>query len=176
MFVLDDVVVYSASDLAVAAGCEYALLRAFDARLGRGPKLAADDELLARTALLGGEHEKRHLDKLRAQISEEPTVITAAETLATSKDTPQIETIHLLGAAEGKKGDWRPLSEAVTGVVYNYFSTNDSVLKYLFAAAQAGSVAVGLRGFTTKFATIKDRDVSTRVNGHSEYFQNVRLA
>jgi predicted RecB family nuclease len=75
MFVLDDVVVYSASDLAVAAGCEYALLRAFDAHLGRGPRVQADDELLARTALLGGEHEKRHLDKLRAQISEEPTVI-----------------------------------------------------------------------------------------------------
>jgi hypothetical protein len=50
------------------------------------------------------------------------------------------------------------------------------VLKYLFAAAQAGSVAVGLRGFTTKFATIKDRNVSAQVNGHSEYFQKVRLA
>ena len=75
MFVLDDVVVYSASDLAVAAGCEYALLRSFDAHLGRGPRVQADDELLARTALLGGEHEKRHLEKLRAQISERPTVI-----------------------------------------------------------------------------------------------------
>ena len=103
-------------------------------------------------------------------------MITAAETLANSKESPRIETSHLLGAAEGKKGDWRPLSEAVTGVVYNYFSTNDSVLKYLFAAAQAGSVAVGLGGFTTKFATIKDRNVSAQVNGHSEYFQNVRLA
>ncbi len=75
MILLDGVVVYSASDLAVAAGCEYALLRSFDARLGRGPRVQTDDELLARTALLGGEHEQRHLDKLRAQISEEPTVI-----------------------------------------------------------------------------------------------------
>ncbi len=75
VIVLDDVVVYSASDLAVAAGCEYALLRAFDAHLGRGSRVQADDELLARTALLGGEHENRHLDKLRAQISEKPTVI-----------------------------------------------------------------------------------------------------
>lgn len=103
-------------------------------------------------------------------------MITAAENLATSKEGPRIETIHLLGAAEGRKGDWRLLSEAVTGTVYNYFSSNDSVLKYLFAAAQAGSVAVGLRGFMTKFANIKDRDVSAQVNGHSEYFQNVRLA
>ena len=72
---LDDIVIYSASDLAAAARCEYALLRAFDAHLGARPSSAADDELLARTALLGGEHEQRHLDKLRAQISENPTII-----------------------------------------------------------------------------------------------------
>ena len=67
MFKLDDVVVYSASDLAAAARCEYALLRAFDARLGWGPEVAADDDLLARTARLGDEHEQRHLDELRAE-------------------------------------------------------------------------------------------------------------
>ena len=32
-------VIYSASDLAAAARCEYALLRAFDAKLGRGPRV-----------------------------------------------------------------------------------------------------------------------------------------
>jgi predicted RecB family nuclease len=58
-------VVYSASDLAAAARCEYALLRSFDAKLGRGPAVAAEDELLARTATLGDEHEQRHLDELR---------------------------------------------------------------------------------------------------------------
>ena len=62
----DDVrVIYSASDLAAAARCEYALLRSFDARLGWGPAVSADDELLARTATLGDEHEQRHLDELR---------------------------------------------------------------------------------------------------------------
>lgn len=60
-----DRVIYSASDLAAAARCEYALLRSFDARLGRGPDVSADDELLARTATLGDEHEQRHLDALR---------------------------------------------------------------------------------------------------------------
>ncbi|KUI14038.1 nuclease [Mycobacterium sp. GA-1285] len=58
-------VVYSASDLAAAARCEYALLRAFDAKVGRGPAVATEDELLARTAQLGDEHEQRHLDLLR---------------------------------------------------------------------------------------------------------------
>lgn len=59
-------VIYSASDLAAAARCEYALLRSFDAHLGRGPKVAAADELLARTAALGQDHELRHLEELRA--------------------------------------------------------------------------------------------------------------
>ena len=67
MFVVDDRVIYSASDLAAAARCEYALLRSFDARLGRGPAVSAADELLARTAELGGEHEQRHLDELRSR-------------------------------------------------------------------------------------------------------------
>ena len=48
VFVADDQVIYSASDLAAAARCEYALLRSFDAQLGRGPAVEADDdELLA---------------------------------------------------------------------------------------------------------------------------------
>ena len=45
MFVAGDRVVYSASDLAAAARCEYALLRSFDAQLGRGPAVAVVDEL-----------------------------------------------------------------------------------------------------------------------------------
>jgi len=53
VFVADDRVIYSASDLAAAARCEYALLRSFDAKLGRGEAVAADDdELLRRTAEL----------------------------------------------------------------------------------------------------------------------------
>ena len=65
MFIVDDRVVFSASDLAAAARCEYALLRGFDAKLGRGPAVTADDALLARTAVLGDDHEQRHLGELR---------------------------------------------------------------------------------------------------------------
>ncbi|MDG3012629.1 DUF726 domain-containing protein [Rhodococcus sp. D2-41] len=102
-------------------------------------------------------------------------MITAAETLGTSEDAPRIDAVHLLGAAEGKKGDWRPLSEAVHGTVNNYFSSNDTVLKYLYKVAQVGSVAVGLGGFGSKYSNIKDRDVSAKVGGHSDYFDNVKL-
>ena len=70
-----DRVIYSASDLAAAARCEYALLRSFDARLGWGPPVAVEDELLARTAELGGDHEQRHLDELRSGLDDTVTVI-----------------------------------------------------------------------------------------------------
>jgi len=71
----DGKVIYSASDLAAAARCEYALLRAFDAKLGRGPKVSVEDELLARTATLGDEHERRQLDDLRAEFGGDVTII-----------------------------------------------------------------------------------------------------
>ncbi|KMV22308.1 nuclease [Mycobacterium heckeshornense] len=68
MFVADDTVIYSASDLVAACRCEYALLRVFDAKLGRGPAVGVeDDDLLARAAALGDEHEQRRLDELRDQ-------------------------------------------------------------------------------------------------------------
>lgn len=100
---------------------------------------------------------------------------TAAETLATAKGNPKIDTVHLLGAAIGSKGDWRLLSNAVTGAVHNYHSSNDSVLKFAYKTAQAGQTAVGYAGFRTDFARIHDHDVSTSVTGHSKYLDNVQL-
>jgi uncharacterized protein len=75
VFVDDGIVFYSASDLAAAARCEYALLRSFDAHLGWGPPVAMEDELLARTAKLGGEHEHRHLDELRSRADKSVVVV-----------------------------------------------------------------------------------------------------
>ncbi|GLP74219.1 ATPase [Mycobacterium antarcticum] len=91
MFVMAEDVVYSASDLAAAARCEYALLRAFDAKLGRSPQILVEDELLARTSTLGDEHERRQLDDLRAEFGD-VTVIgrpryTAAGLRAASDQT-----------------------------------------------------------------------------------------
>jgi len=74
VFVLADAgvdrVVYSASDLAAAARCEYALLRAFDAKLGRIPKVVVSDDMLDRTSTLGDDHERRQLDDLRTQFGD----------------------------------------------------------------------------------------------------------
>src|ERR1700758_2878898 len=70
VFMAGDSIIYSASDLAAAARCEYALLREFDAKLGWGPGIVVEDELLARTAALGDQHERRRLDQLREEFGD----------------------------------------------------------------------------------------------------------
>ncbi|WP_309133718.1 TM0106 family RecB-like putative nuclease [Cellulomonas sp.] len=69
MILLDDgTLTYSASDLTAAAECEFAVLRALDARLGRGPLAVTDaDAMLARVSHLGDEHEQRVLRGLVAE-------------------------------------------------------------------------------------------------------------
>ncbi|RKR12536.1 TM0106 family RecB-like putative nuclease [Arthrobacter oryzae] len=54
--------IYSASDLVVAASCEYQLLRKLDEKLGRSPKAVFDDdEMLRHAAVLGDRHEHKVL-------------------------------------------------------------------------------------------------------------------
>ena len=66
MFLLKGAVVYSASDLSVAATCEWALMRKLDAKLGRIEVMVEpEDDMLARTAMLGDVHEHRLLEHLR---------------------------------------------------------------------------------------------------------------
>ncbi|QTE29561.1 TM0106 family RecB-like putative nuclease [Pengzhenrongella sicca] len=69
MFLLaDGAPVYSASDLASAAACEFAVLRGMDVRLGRIERPdPTPDAMLARTAQLGDAHEKRVLQRYRDQ-------------------------------------------------------------------------------------------------------------
>ncbi|WP_160667499.1 TM0106 family RecB-like putative nuclease [Pseudarthrobacter sp. ATCC 49987] len=55
--------VFSASDLVIAASCEYQLLRKLDEKLGRSPKAVFDaDEMLQHAAVLGDRHERKVLD------------------------------------------------------------------------------------------------------------------
>lgn len=75
VFVTGDSVLYSASDLAAAARCEFALLRDFDAKLGRAPAVAVEDDLLVRTATLGDHHERRELARLRDEFGDEVATI-----------------------------------------------------------------------------------------------------
>lgn len=66
MFSLDDLVVWSATDLTAAASCEFGVLSEVDRRLGRAPAGSGEaDPLLVQVAELGNRHEQRELERLR---------------------------------------------------------------------------------------------------------------
>ena len=46
-------------------------------------------------------------------------MVTAASALATQPGPPRIESMHLLGAAVGCKGDWHHLEGAASGIMWN---------------------------------------------------------
>ncbi|PWN04951.1 DUF726 domain-containing protein [Nocardioides silvaticus] len=102
-------------------------------------------------------------------------MVTAAQILGTKQSGPHIEEMHLLGAAVGRKGDWRILHEAVEGKVWNYWSADDAVLKYLYAVASVEKAA-GQAGFQTTYDRIVNREVTGKVPGHSAYFDAIELA
>jgi pimeloyl-ACP methyl ester carboxylesterase len=101
--------------------------------------------------------------------------VVTAQTLGTKADGPRVEAAHLTGAAIGAKSDWDTLTARVTDVVYNYHSTNDNVLKYLYGVAAGGRKAAGLIGFTPTPPKLENIDVSAQVQRHSDYFANITL-
>lgn len=65
MFVSNNDILWSASDLTRAAECEFSLLRQLDVKLGRIPAAkTAVDPLMDRIAEIGLEHEARELTRL----------------------------------------------------------------------------------------------------------------
>lgn len=110
-------IVWSASDLKAAAECEFAWLRAIDAKLGR---IAAvdepDDPTLERAGRLGGEHELRVLAAYRAQYGDR--VVEIPETRS-SDAVALAHAVALTGAA---------LADLDVAVIYQAtFATPDFV-------------------------------------------------
>ena len=102
-------------------------------------------------------------------------MVVAAEALSTKIDGPKIEAVHLTGAAIGSEGEWGPLVSRVEESVFNYHSQNDLVLKYLYGSVSPGNKAAGLVGFQAPPPKLVNVDVTSSVNGHSEYLDNVTL-
>ncbi len=92
MFIRDDRVYYSASDLKAAVECEWALLRKLDAKLGR-TELIDDDEdaMLARASELGNRHEAWQLARFQEQFGDGVAVIDTADARA---DTAVLRQKH----------------------------------------------------------------------------------
>jgi predicted RecB family nuclease len=68
VFLLQNSLIYSASDLKAAAECEFALLRALDAKLGRiAAVVEPEDPMNERAKQLGDAHEVRQLERYREE-------------------------------------------------------------------------------------------------------------
>ena len=101
-------------------------------------------------------------------------MVSAAQALGTLPE-PRIDSMHLLGAAVGRGGDWGTLEKAVASGVWNYHSSRDQVSRLLYKLAERGECAVGHTGFKTKFRSVRDRDVTRSVGSHSGYIGGVKL-
>ncbi|KQR93961.1 MAG: TM0106 family RecB-like putative nuclease [Microbacterium ginsengisoli] len=92
-------IVWSASDFKAAAECEFAWLRAIDAKLGRVPAVdEPDDPTLERAGRLGTQHELRVLERYRE--THPGTVVEIPETRsadATAMDAAVTATVRALG-------------------------------------------------------------------------------
>ena len=110
-------VVWSASDLKAAAECEFAWLRAIDAKAGRvAPVDEPEDATLARAGRLGTAHERRVLDGYRAEFGD--GVVEIPETRSTDADA-------LADAVAATRG---ALADPAARVVYQAaFATDEFV-------------------------------------------------
>ncbi len=110
-------IVWSASDLKAAAECEFAWLRAIDAKLGRVEAVEdPEDATLERAGRLGTQHELRVLDDYRRQFP--GRVVEIAETRSSDADGLSAAVAHTRAA----------LADPEAAVIYQAaFSTVDFV-------------------------------------------------
>lgn len=89
-----------------------------------------------------------------------------------TKDNKIIREVYLLAGAVGRNDarSWRKACSAVDGKVYNCYSRNDEILKYLYQTANLyQSSPIGLGGISGKFDNIVNFNASKIVNGHMDY-------
>ena len=87
-------------------------------------------------------------------------------------NTTIIKEAHLLGGAVSNASDnWDYASKCVSGVIYNYYSQNDDILKYVYQVAELNtSSSIGRNPI--ELDKIINKDVISSVSGHSEYISN----
>lgn len=102
-------------------------------------------------------------------------MICAAEALGTKISGPTVGEVHLLGAAKDADDDWSRLDAGVQHRVFNYHSKRDKVLRFFYAIVEAGDVAAGYAGMSTKRKKIENVDVTKQVADHSAYCKSMSL-
>jgi hypothetical protein len=100
----------------------------------------------------------------------------ALESLST-KSTSVIDDVYLLGGAVGggikDKDGWSDAASTVTGKIYNCFSKQDDVLKYMYQGANGFmSSPIGYAPIETDHPKILNLNCTAEVDGHMSWKQN----
>jgi hypothetical protein len=93
------------------------------------------------------------------------------EALSTTKNA-NINDVYLLGGAVGldNSPDWDAAVSAVSGNIFNVYSTRDDVLRYLYQGANAFlSRPIGLGPIRSSSSKLKNLDASSIVDSHMNY-------
>jgi len=130
-------IVWSASDLKAAAECEFAWLRAIDAKLARvSAVVEPEDATLARAGRLGTQHELRQLEAYRAQYPGEGRVV----------ELPETRSSDAAGIAAAVAATNAALADPAVDVIYQaVFATDEFVgfADFLVRDPEAGSGTAG---------------------------------
>ena len=90
------------------------------------------------------------------------------------KQNIKIEKAFLFGgASSGKSSEWDKISNVSTNGIYNFYSKNDDVIKYLYRHLEEDDNPIGLKQISTKSNNIFNIDTSHIVNGHMEYKKKI---
>lgn len=100
---------------------------------------------------------------------------TAAAALANGDEQTPVVGVHLLGAAYPANTATESLANGVNGIVFNYHSLNDEVLRKLYKVGSFGKTAAGFRGFSQEHPRVINVDVTEHVPGHRKYIDFVTL-
>lgn len=103
-------------------------------------------------------------------------IYSCLDTLSTKEKT-FIKDVYLLGGAvDNNSMKWEKIHERVSGKIYNFHSSNDLVLKYLYSSAEKIKLeegkAIGRHEIDNK--EIKNIDVTEYILGHTKYKEKLK--
>ncbi len=91
-------------------------------------------------------------------------------TLATNAEKHMVRDVHLFGGAvDNDRAWWRHAKHAVGGSIYNYYSNNDQVLKYMYSAGTFFASSPVGRHKIERVKGVRNIDLSSIVDGHMKY-------
>ena len=87
-----------------------------------------------------------------------------------------VEKVFLFGGASciKKENEWLNVCNLTKKGVYNFYTKNDSILKYIYRTVELGSTPIGLVPLGLKNDKLYNKDVSYTVKGHFEYKKNLQ--